>query len=63
MLRLHPFRRPSSLSLFQVAHGIACGLDFMHVRGFVHRDCTSYNVLLEMGGPGTHDPGSFVAKV
>ncbi|GAX82742.1 hypothetical protein CEUSTIGMA_g10168.t1 [Chlamydomonas eustigma] len=43
----------------EIAYGIAAGLEFMHFNNVVHRDLTSYNVLLEPG----KQPGSFIAKV
>lgn len=38
----------------EAAYGTAAGLEFMHHSGIVHRDLTSYNVLLDFGRlPGT----------
>jgi len=43
----------------EVAYGAAAGLEFMHYNGVVHRDFTSYNLLVDYGKL----PGTFVSKV
>lgn len=35
----------------QVARGAAAGVEYMHTHGVIHRDLTSYNLLLDFGKP------------
>lgn len=44
------------LTRLEVARGAAAGIEYMHQHGVVHRDLTSYNLLLDYGKP-------WVAKV
>jgi serine/threonine protein kinase len=34
-----------------VLRGAAAGLEYMHTHGVIHRDLTSYNLLLDFGKP------------
>lgn len=35
----------------EIARGAAAGVEYMHQHGVVHRDLTSYNLLLDDGKP------------
>jgi len=39
------------LTRLEVARGAAAGLEYMHQHGVIHRDLTSYNLLLDFGKP------------
>lgn len=39
------------LTRLEVLRGAAAGLEYMHTHGVIHRDLTSYNLLLDFGKP------------
>jgi serine/threonine protein kinase len=39
------------LTRLEVLKGAAAGLEYMHTHGVIHRDLTSYNLLLDFGKP------------
>jgi serine/threonine protein kinase len=39
------------LTRLEVVRGAAAGLEYMHQHGVIHRDLTSYNLLLDFGKP------------
>jgi hypothetical protein len=54
MRRLWPYGSQFAcdwLTRIEVARGAAAGLEYMHQHGVIHRDLTSYNLLLDFGKP------------
>jgi serine/threonine protein kinase len=54
MRRLWPYGSQFAcdwLTRLEVARGAAAGLEYMHQHGVIHRDLTSYNLLLDFGKP------------